>query len=104
MVATFRSFLHYVLHIPGGHELALLDVDRLKSRSRGRDEVSLSGQESGDLQQVTYLGDCRSLVRFVHVGGQWQAALSPSRVQRTQTRVQAWATKPMNRTAICLIK
>ena len=46
-----------VPHVPGGHELPLLDVDRPAGASGRLQQVGLPGQERRDLQQIAHLRD-----------------------------------------------
>src|SRR5262249_31102298 len=67
----------YVGHVPGGHELPLLDIHG-PPRAPGRlNEVRLPRQERGDLQEVAYFGDRIDLMHFMNVGrdGQPEALL-----------------------------
>ena len=62
------AFSQHGAHVPGGHELALLDVDDLPG-GRGRDhEVGLAAQERRDLQHVGDRGRRVDLRHLVDVG------------------------------------
>ena len=67
---------HHVLHVPGGEELALLDVDRPAGLAGRQQQIGLAAQEGGDLQHVHRLGHGRALLGRVHVGQHRQAEAS----------------------------
>src|SRR5207245_4442602 len=48
-IADFRHFRDDVLHVPGGHELALFDVDGPAGATRGLQEIGLPGEKRRDL-------------------------------------------------------
>ena len=57
-----------LLHVPGGQELALLDVDRPAGLGAGAQQVGLAAEEGRDLQHVDHLGHGRALPALVDVG------------------------------------
>ena len=70
--AAFFQFTDDVPHIPGGHELPFLHVDRPPGRRRREKQIGLSGQKRGDLQQVANFAGRRGLVRPMNVRGHRQ--------------------------------
>ena len=62
-----------MLHVAGGHELALFYIHRFGSPRRGNQQIGLPGQEGRDLNQIT--NHCRrcGLAWFVNIGGDRQA-------------------------------
>ena len=57
-----------MLHVPGGEELALLDVDCGAGLAGGDQEVGLAAEEGGDLQDIDCLGGWAAVFAFVNVG------------------------------------
>ena len=62
-----------VLHVPGGEELAFLDVYRPAGAGRRHEQIGLPGQKGGDLQEIADLGRGRRLFRKMDVRGHRQA-------------------------------
>src|SRR5207237_179485 len=54
-VAPLGHLRDDVFHVPGGHELALLDVHGPTGLGGGEEQVRLAGQEGGNLEQVDHL-------------------------------------------------
>ena len=79
-----------VLHVAGGHELPLLDVDRPARLRGGHEQIGLPGEKRRDLQHVADLAGRRGLVRFVDVGRHGQAGLLLHLVQN-------WPSPPPTR-------
>ena len=55
-------------HVPGGEELAFLDVDGAAGSGGGDDQVCLAAEKGGDLQYVGHFGDRGAVFALVHVG------------------------------------
>src|SRR3989442_7575779 len=67
-VARGRGLVERALHVPRGHELALLDVDDAPRTRRLDDEIGLPAEEGGDLEDVGHLRRLLHLRHLVHVG------------------------------------
>ena len=67
--ATFRKFGEDVAHLFRSHELPLLDIDGLSGRRRGCQQIRLSAQECGHLQQVDHARHRLGLRRVMDIGG-----------------------------------
>ena len=67
-VAGFGDFCGDVLHVPGGEELAFLDVDGAAGFAGGDEEVGLAAEEGGDLEDVDGFGGRVALGGVVDVG------------------------------------
>ena len=67
-IAGGADLVHHRLHIPGGQELALLDIDHLAGLGRGHQQVGLAAEKGGNLQDVQDLGGGRHLGDLVDVG------------------------------------
>ena len=52
MLPVERDLLDGVAHVPGGDELALLDVDGAAGFAGGDEQVGLAAEEGGDLEDV----------------------------------------------------
>src|SRR5439155_6222155 len=66
------------LHVPRGHELALLHVDDAARARRLHHEVGLPAEERGDLEDVGHLRGLRHLRHLVHVGEDRDAVARPN--------------------------
>ncbi len=67
-VAGRSDFFGNVAHVPGRKELSLLYVDDATGFGGGEEQVSLAGEEGGDLQDVRDFGGGRGLGSVVDVG------------------------------------
>jgi hypothetical protein len=71
--AGLAELFEGALHFAGRKELALLDVDGAlvpgRGLARGGEQVGLTAEERGDLQEVEGLRDGLALVGLVDVGG-----------------------------------
>ena len=103
IVAGRASFLNHVLHVPGGEELAFLDVHGAFGHRGGDYQVGLAAEERRDLQHVGYLGDFRDVLGVVHVGEDGNVDLVLDLSQDAETLGEAWSAKAPDRSAVCLI-
>ncbi len=71
--ATFRQFGEDVAHLFRSHELPLLDIDGLAGRGGGGQQIRLSAQECGHLQEVDHARHRLGLRRVMNIGGHWNA-------------------------------
>jgi len=64
-----------VFDIPGGHELAFFDIHGATRLTGGEDEIGLTGQEGGYLEEVDVLSGDFCLLRRMDVGSDRNAEL-----------------------------
>ena len=57
-IAGGKDLVLHRRHVPGGHELAFLDIDRLAGSGCGHQQVGLAAEKGRDLQDVQYPGGC----------------------------------------------
>ena len=67
-VAGRRDLFDGVVHVPGGDELAFLDVDGAAGLCGGDEQVGLAAEEGGDLEDVDGFGGDGAVGGFVDVG------------------------------------
>ena len=103
-VAAARDLVDDVLHVPGGEELALLDLDGAAGPGRGDDKVRLPAQEGRDLQHVHHLGQLRALLGVVHVGDDGDAEARADLGEHRQCAVQADAAPGLSEVRLALSK
>ena len=87
------QFFHHMAHIPRRHELPLLDVYRLARARRGDQQIGLTAQEGGNLQQVYHLGGAFCLPWLVNIGGHRHAHFPFDRCQHAQPFLDARSAK-----------
>ena len=76
LVAGGADFLDGVIHVPGGDELAFLDVDGAAGFAGGDEQVGLAAEEGGDLEDVDGFGGDLAVGGLVDVGEDGQAGVS----------------------------
>ncbi len=103
LVAGAARLLDRPAHVAGGHELALLDVQRAAGAGGGDDEIGLAAEEGGHLQHVADLGRGAALVRLVDVGEQRQPGLGGDHGQDLEPRLEAGAAEALDRAAVGLV-
>ncbi len=67
-IAGADELRHHILHVPGGEELPLLDVDGLARARRRQKQIGLAAEKGRDLQAVHGGRDLGALRRLMHVG------------------------------------
>ena len=68
LIAGGGDLLGCVLDVPGGQELALLDVDDAAGAAGFDEDVGLAGEEGGDLEDVADFGGGADVRGFMNVG------------------------------------
>src|SRR5690606_998826 len=68
IVTGLFAFGQDVLHFLRRQKLRLLDIDNRVGLGHGHHQIGLPGQEGWQLDDVTYFGHRRRLMRLVHVG------------------------------------
>ena len=84
-----------VRHVPGGEELALLDVDDLAGVGGGHEEIGLPAQEGRDLQHVDRLGAARAHCSFSCTS----VSTGRPSVARISAKIGSASSRPMPRGA-----
>ena len=105
-VAVSRSgdFRHYVLHVPGRQELALLNVDGLAGFCRGDQQIGLSAEERGDLQHVDGGRDAGALLDLVNVCQHRNAEAVANVGENRQRLVEAHAARAFRTRSVGLVE
>ena len=72
LISRGSSLIHHVRHVPGGQELALLNIHGAAHGTGALDKIRLPAQEGGGLEHVHHTGDLFHRRIFVHVRKHWQ--------------------------------
>eukprot|EP01137_Pigoraptor_chileana_P021379 Opistho-2@84989 len=102
--AGLHQLVDDVLHVPRGHELTLLHVDRTARLRRGDEKVGLAREEGRDLQDVDSLGDFGALIRQVDIGENRQAGGLADLVEDIERGVEAETAGRIDRRAVRLVE
>ena len=100
LAASGATFVDGVLHIPGGDELAFLDIHGAAALAAGDNEVGLAAEESGDLEDVGDFGDAGDVGGFVDVGEDGDADGVSNFFQNAEAFLETRAAKALKRGAI----
>src|SRR5207302_11337809 len=74
-----------VLHVPGGNELAFLDVDHAPALGDRDHQVGLAAQECGNLHDIGDLRNLGDVDGLVHIGQDWHLNLLANLLQDAQS-------------------
>ena len=99
-----HEFLHHILHVFRSEKLALFYVDGLARLACGDQQVGLTAQEGGDLQQV---GDFRygsGLIRVMYIGGYTYFQRVFYLLKDLQSFSESRSPKRANTCSVCLIE
>ena len=102
-VAGGADFLEAVGHVPGGDELALLDVDGAAGAAGGDQQVSLAAEESRDLENVGGFSGDLAVGRLVNVGENGQAGIFGESGEDPRAFDQTGAAKALDASAVGLV-
>jgi hypothetical protein len=106
-VSGVRDFLDGVLHVEGGDELALLDVDGAAGFCGGDEQVGLTAEEGGNLQDgfdvAERFGGLFALLGGVDVGEDGEAVRLGDGAQDAAAFFEARASKAGDRGSIGLV-
>ena len=100
LVAGRADFLHTVSHIPGGDELAFLDVDGAAGAARGDEKVGLAAEERGNLEDIDGFGDDTAVSGFVNVGKDRRAGIPGDAAEDARAFSQAGTAEALHAGAI----
>ena len=98
------QFADHVNHVVGREELALLHVDHLAGGGGGEQQVSLTAQVGGDLQNVANLGHGGALAGIVNVGHAGQAVVLLHQGVEGEPLVETGAAAAGNRRAVGFVE
>ena len=102
-VARAPGLLDRVSQVSGRQELSLLDVDRPPRGGRRDDQIGLTAEESGNLQEVQNLRRRPHLPGFMHVGRDGDTQLAADSPQDLQAAVESRAPKGANGSPVGLV-
>jgi len=103
LVSGGTDFLDAVAHIPGGNELALLDVDGAAGAAGSDQQVSLAAEESRDLENVGGFSGDLAVGRLVNVGEDGQAAIFGDSGEDPRAFDETGAAKALDAGAVGLV-
>mmetsp|Transcript_18036 Transcript_18036/g.32119 ORF Transcript_18036/g.32119 Transcript_18036/m.32119 type:complete len:281 (+) Transcript_18036:52-894(+) len=103
-VARPTDLVGRVAHDRGGAHLALLDVHNLPGLGGGDDEVGLTAQEGGDLDNIGHLAHRLALPALVHVGHDGHAVGVLHLLQHPEALLHAGATEARGRGTVGLVE
>lgn len=81
-----------VFDIPGGHELSFFDIYSTSCLACGEDEVGLTGEEGGDLEEIDVFGGDFCLLWRMDVRGDGDAELLADTLEELAARFDSDAT------------
>lgn len=99
-VAGAGDFFDDVGHVPGGDKLGFFYVGDAAGFCGGEEEIGLTGEEGGDLENVADFGGGLSLPGFVDVGEDWQVQVGFDFGEDAQAFFEARAAEGFDRGAI----
>ena len=103
-VAGGTNFFDGVGHVPWGDELALLNIDGAPGFSGGDEQVGLTAEEGGDLEDVDGFGRDFALAGLVNVGEDREAGFASEAAEDAGALEQAGAAKTFDAGAVGLVE
>jgi len=103
-VAGGANFFDGVGHVPGGDELALLDIDGAPGFCGGDEQVGLTAEEGGDLEDVDGFGCDLALAGLVDVGKDGKAGFASEAAEDARAFEEAGAAKTFDASAVGLVE
>src|SRR5277367_2212097 len=92
-----------MVHVPGGDELAFLDVDSAAGLCGGDEQVGLTAKEGGNLEHVGAFGGDGTVGGFVDVGEDGQAGGFGEAAQDGCAFLEAGAAEALDRGTVGLV-
>jgi hypothetical protein len=102
-VAGGGDLFNGVLHVLGRDELSLLHVDGATGSSGGDEQVGLTAEEGGNLEDIAGLGDGGAVFGLVHVGEDGEVRLFSDAAQDTRAFGEAGTAEARDRGAVGLV-
>ena len=102
-VAGGANFFDGVGHVPGGDELALLNIDGAPGFSGGDEQVGLAAEEGGDLEDVDGFGGDFAVGGLVDVGEDGKAGFAGEAAEDARALEKAGAAKAFDAGAVGLV-
>ena len=103
LIARGADFLEAVAHVPGGDELAFLDVDRAPGFAGCDEEIGLAAEERGNLENVGGFCDGFAVGRLVDVGEDGKAGIFGDFAEDARALFEAGAAEAFDTGAIGLV-
>ena len=102
-VSAFPEFVDDVPHLLRAEELRLFDVDHRTCFSHGPNQIGLTGQKGGQLNDVGHLGGDCGLLRAVDIRDHRDAVGVFHRLEDLQSLLEPGAPEGVNRRAVGLV-
>ena len=103
LVTCRADLLEPVAHVPGRDELALLDVNGAPSAASGDQQIGLTAEESGNLQDVDGFGGDFAVGRLMNVGEDRQTGVFGEAAKDASSFHEAGTTETLYAGAIGLV-
>ena len=98
------GFLYRIFHVLATQELGFLDVDRPPGLGSSHEQIGLTAEEGGYLDNIADFADGRGLTTLVNIGQQAQTVLCLNVGQHLESALQPRATKRTDRGAVGLVE
>ena len=102
-VAGEGDLCNGVLHVLGRDELTLLHVDGATGFSGGDEQVGLTAEEGGNLEDIAGLGDGGAVLGLVHVGEDGEVRLFGDAAQDARAFGESGTAEARDRGAVGLV-